>query len=384
VEYCRKSQVRSLTVIPLKRDASTPNGQPDSEVIGILVGEQFSDSDSGFRERLESAATHAATALQNAVEYESLPFRSLLRRLRNSRRLSLFYKQPKFVCGLLALVSALLGMVFIPADFEVSGTGLMQPAVRRGVFAPTDGVVREVRVAHGERCAQNDVLAVLSKPQLEQELARITGELQTAQKRMDSIQAARLENTEQTAVARERYFHLTAEEEEVKALIQSLQSQRRVLDAQQSELTVRSPLAGQVLTWNVREILESRPVARGDLLMMVADVDGPWILEIQVPDDQIGYVLDAQDAGGTEPTVTFLLGTDPGTTYHGTLQRIGKGVETVDERSYVLVTAAIDKAQIPRLHPGATAIPRIHCGRRSLGFVWFHGLWNAIRTRLLF
>ena len=32
----------------------------------------------------------------------------------------------------------------------------------------------------------------------------------------------------------------------------------------------------------------------------------------------------------------------------------------------------------------ATALPRIHCGKHSLGYVWVHDLIDAIRTRLLF
>ena len=55
---------------------------------------------------------------------------------------------------------------------------------------------------------------------------------------------------------------------------------------------MRSPLTGAVVTWNVRQLLEARPVQKGQALMQVADLTGPWVLEIEVPDDRIGHVLE--------------------------------------------------------------------------------------------
>jgi hypothetical protein len=37
---------------------------------------------------------------------------------------------------------------------------------------------------------------------------------------------------------------------------------------------------------------------------------------------------------------------------------------------------------VASFRPGATVVARIHCGRRSLGFVWLHEFWEAIRLRL--
>ena len=51
----------------------------------------------------------------------------------------------------------------------------------------------------------------------------------------------------------------TADEEEVKQQLTSLQEQLALLDQQQAELTVRSPIAGQVLTWDVTQLLAARP-----------------------------------------------------------------------------------------------------------------------------
>jgi multidrug efflux pump subunit AcrA (membrane-fusion protein) len=199
------------------------------------------------------------------------------------------------------------------------------------------------------------------------------------------VTAARLESSPQTAADREKYNQLAAEEEELKELLASLEKQHEVLKLQQEELQVRSPIDGQVITWNVSELLEARPVQRGQLLLTVADLDGPWVLEIEVPDDQIGHVLAARHALKPDLDVSFLLATSPDATYHGKIEKVALAAQpTIDESPHVLVTVQFDRNQVPKLRPGATVIPRIHCGRRALGYVWFHGLLEAIQKHVLF
>ena len=50
----------------------------------------------------------------------------------------------------------------------------------------------------------------------------------------------------------------------------------------------------------------------------------------------------------------------------------------------VKVDVAIDRGALTEPRPGATVIARIHCGRRSLGYVWLHEVWEFIQTRILF
>ncbi len=36
------------------------------------------------------------------------------------------------------------------------------------------------------------------------------------------------------------------------------------------------------------------------------------------------------------------------------------------------------------LRPGATVTAKVYCGRRSLGYVWFHDLLAFVQSRILF
>lgn len=50
----------------------------------------------------------------------------------------------------------------------------------------------------------------------------------------------------------------------------------------------------------------------------------------------------------------------------------------------MLVKVAIDKADLSYLKPGATVSAKIYCGRRAVGYVWFHSVIAFIQSHILF
>ena len=65
-------------------------------------------------------------------------------------------------------------------------------------------------------------------------------------------------------------------------------------------MNIRSPQDGIITTWEARKNLMGRPVEIGTELLQVAATDGDWILEVEVPDDDMGPVLAAQSKLETE------------------------------------------------------------------------------------
>jgi len=117
--------------------------------------------------------------------------------------------------------------------------------------------------------------------------------------------------------------------------------------------------------------------------MTVADTQGPWVLEVNVPDKHIGYVQQAKKDTGEDLEVTFVLATDPGTSYRGIVEKVAMIAEPDEVGNLsVLVTIAFDRETVSGLHPGAGATARIHCGRRCLGYVWLHDLIETVRAKL--
>jgi multidrug efflux pump subunit AcrA (membrane-fusion protein) len=382
-----ESHARVFGAIPLVKRLQHAEPGSQTEPIGMLFVEQFqvAAAEPALIGRAIAVGRHATSALANAVDYESLPLLKLERGLLGLRWLTRARQLPKTVlCAAVVLLAALL-LTLYPADFSIEARGELQPRTRRDVFAPSDSIVSEIHVGDGREVRAGEVLVTLRRPQLDFDLHRVLGETQTARKRLAGVQAARLGPERGKTDTTQRYNQLTAEEEELKELLASLSEQEQNLRAQQAELSVTSPIDGQVLTWDVAQLLESRPVQRGQVLLAVGDLAGPWQLELRLPDDHAGYVLAAEQTIDPKLDVDFMLATDPGTTYRGHVEKTALAAQT-DEvyGSHVLLTVAIDRAAVSGLRPGASVIGKIHCGRRAIGFVWFHDLISTIRRRLLF
>ena len=83
-----------------------------------------------------------------------------------------------------------------------------------------------------------------------------------------------------------------------------------------------------------------------------------------------------------------MLATEPGTTLKGTVKEIMPTAEIMekDEGNVVVIKVAINKEDIKQdnLRAGAGVLGKVHCGRRSLGYVWFHDLLAFIQAKVLF
>jgi biotin carboxyl carrier protein len=381
-----ESHARSVAIVPIAAERRA--GEDGDRPVGAaVIAEHFAgvEASEAFRERLLLVARHAELALANAIEHESLPLIRPLRALQRAKWFVEARRLPKTALVAALTAAALLALVFVPAAFEIEGRGVLQPESRREVFARTDGIVVEVRAEHAQPCREGDVLVVMTRSQLDFEWSRVLGEMQTARQRLASVQAARLDLAPQTAADREKYNQLTADEAEAQEQLNSLAQQHEVLKAQREELLVRSPLTGQVVTWNVRQTLQSRPVQRGQVLLQVADTTGPWVLEVEVPDDRVGHVLEARGRDPANLAVSFMLATEPGVVYRGKMEKLALATDVrPPDKATVLMTVAVDRDQIRGLRPGATVVAHIDCGRRSLGFVWFHGIWETLQRRVFF
>ena len=83
--------------------------------------------------------------------------------------------------------------------------------------------------------------------------------------------------------------------------------------------------------------------------------------------------------------MTYILATDPGTNFHGTVSEVAESAEVRgDEGNTVLVKVAIDKSDLVDLRPGATVSAKVYCGRRPVGYVLFHSLIAFVQSHILF
>jgi multidrug efflux pump subunit AcrA (membrane-fusion protein) len=383
--YLETSPVTTLAVVPL-REPELDTDADSGRAIGVLVVERFEgDLQDDFDQRVLAASLHAASALGNALEYNSTPLLAALRPLRGAKEWTQRQRWPKLTLGLILLTAIVLVLCLVPADFDIQVRGALEPELRRDVFAPDNGVISELAIGAKERVSQGDVLAVLRNQELDLEFRRVLGEMQIAAQRLATAQSTRLDSDRSGRRGEERYRKLTSDEEEFKVLLQSLQRQHAILKEQRAALTIRSPLDGNVLTWDAVRLLDSRPVQRGQVLMTVADLNGPWVLELQIPDDRVGHVLSAQESIRADLEVSFMLASDPGVVHRERIERVALAADVdEDENPTVLTTVQLERTAIPRPKPGLRVNAQIHCGRRAIGYVWLHGLWEAVQRQILF
>jgi multidrug efflux pump subunit AcrA (membrane-fusion protein) len=370
-------------LIPLATQPSEQSGTDRAPVVGVLIVEQFSSVlDAAARERAEHVARHSGLAVANALRYESLPTLPFARR-QNARLAQRGVRMSTIsaVLGGLVVAGALL---VIPMTFNVHAEGSLQPEQLQHLFAPFEGQVAAIRVEHGQRVSANDVLLELRSTQIDLESQRIQGEFDVTQQRIAAIESSLLQIDDSNDEDVARMNQLAAEQEELRQLLASQQEQLAILRSQREKLVLRSPIDGQVLTWDLEQSLTDRPVQRGQLLLSVANLNGPWVAELEVPDDDIGHILKARTSPEALP-VSFQLATNRGIDFEGVIRRVASRTEASDDdRPVVRVTVDVDEKAIGELRPGATIFAKIDCGTRTAAYVWFHDVVEAVQSWLRF
>lgn len=381
-QYVDHAHSRAIAILPLAEAA--PSDSHASRPLGALILERRNEGrlDGAFRQQAVQVSQHSRLALANAVNHQSLFLLPLWRALGRAGWLVRARTLPKtlLVAGLLgAMLAALVG---VRADFDLGARGKLLPAVRREIFAPADGVVVQVPVDYGTKVRKGQPVAVLRNTELEIKITELVGRGLTTEKQIREKEHTLLKNPQLTDAEQES---LNGELLQLRQVAESTAQQLALYRHKEQQLVVKSDLTGEVATWQVADRLRQRPVDRGQVLMSVADPEQAWELELYVRERRMGHVIRAWQETGEELEVTYSLSTHPGSEFKGRVLEIQRSAEVRgEEGNTVLVRVAIDKQALPELTSDATVTARLHCGRRSLGFVWFHELLETVHAQLLF
>ena len=140
------------------------------------------------------------------------------------------------------------------------------------------------------------------------------------------------------------------------------------------------------MNWDAKRKLEGLPVVFGQPLLTVADLKGPWQVELLIPQARAGYIREAFDKSGKKELPTdFLLTTDPNTRISGRLVRISDRAETnAKGLTEFRAIVEIDSGKLATPQAGAGVIARVNCGPQPMGFVLFYQVYDFLRTRVFF
>ena len=393
-EYVDESHSKTVAVLPLGRPAP-PEEEQDPEKpelpelpVGALIIERIEDAriPDTMKQRVDVVAKHSSLALANSLEHQDLFLMPLWRGLGKMKWIVRGRTLPKTISITVAVIVLILMLIVMPWDFEIQADGKLEPVNQSDIFARVNGKVRRIEVRHDDKVTKGQTLAVMQNTEITMQIRELEGNLEATR---DTIRAKEWLQQKDRGNLQERN-QLTGEILALYEKLNSLQSQLDLAKEKQAELTIVSPRTGVVLTWDLEKLLDGRPVERGQILMEVADTEGPWQIELTVPEDRMGYIVGRQkEIDKQDLKVTFILASEPGKEYVGKIKEINYNAEVRGEEGNTVlvkvdIEGSVDKSQFPDLRPGTEVKAKIDCGRRSVGFVLFHDLWAFIESRILF
>lgn len=389
--YIDESHTRTLAIVPLtKPQAERPDEDTPlkPEILGALIVERIDREGlpDTMRQRIELVCRHGTSAMANALTHDRVFLMPVWRTLGKTRWFVEAQRLPKTlaVCG--ALLVMLVALCIIPADFRITAHGTLQTAERRDVFVHEAGVVSEVLVNAGQRVTLGQELVRLKSRDLEVAITELRGRMAATLEQLTSIRRTQGESR----LSFDERNRFSGQFAQLQKTYDSLSEQLGLLQAKQKLLSVASPLDGIVVTWDVKNRLLGRPVEKGQLLLSLANPQKEWELELMVPEAHAGYVTQAWQEASRDKRdleVSYILATNPASVHTGKVLAVQPSAEVRgEEGNTVLVRVEIDRQALDpaELRPGASVSGRIYCGRRALGYVWFHDVLAFIRSKILF
>jgi hypothetical protein len=372
-----KTTAKPFAVYSLTGDG-TESRNPD----GALPKNQtllFLESDSVARiEQLDS------NALDRFIELACLRVKQSIHEFKRKNwfaRVSGDWFRSRAAIGCISTALVLLVLAIFPAQLKIRAMGQVVPVNQRGVYSPIDGDIVEVLVNHDDHVKVGDPLVRVDSSDLDFEIAKLLGENKATIEKLQAIESRQINNPNRVTNSNSDVDTLSTSVVELKIMKESQMAQINILKKQKRNLTVRSPIEGRVITWQLEKLLDARRVRQGQLLMTVADTDGKWHGELEINDTRIGHVLNAIKTSDNPVSVSCVFVSNPDLGSHGKIISIDQSTkENLIGTPVVNAIADFDFPLTLEQRPGAKILANIHCGTRSLGYVWFHELIDTVRA----
>ncbi len=433
-EYLAESQPKLLVVQPIRDEREKKESAPARSA---LLMESFNPPDNvePMVQRMELVGKHAAPALYNAAEMKRIPFQFLWKPVLwvqngvggKTRFITLM------VCALVVLLA--LTMAFVPFPLKMDAKGQFKPQVEKTVYTPHDGEVIELLVKPGQKGVKpGDPIVKLFNGQLERQFAQIDGELakaiedgKTQQTALDRTPTDRDSQNVRNDLIRKKAeadFNRSLYANRRTDLIRQynlIETERGFFHARAPELDLLNVSDPRHRVWTVlnndnRTELNRRTVKTNEPLVRLGAVDGPWRVELRIPQRNIGHVQRAFFTAGLHEVEESADPTSPGKTvakkylpvdmlfagsetdpYKGKLYFADLGAEAVPNQNdhnesepVVIAYVQVDPAQFREedrkalFVAGLEVRTKIRCGSHSLGYSWFHGVWEWFYEHVVF
>jgi hypothetical protein len=418
--YLSESQPKLLVVLPI-RDEREKNEKKRTR--SVLLMESFNPPElvEPLISKLDVVGKHAAGALYNAAEMKRIPFSFLWRRLMKLQ--DGIGGKHRFYWGLGIAAAVLLAaaMVLIPYPLKIEAKGEYLPWENRFIYPPYEGEVRAILVQPGEKVRPGAALVSLWNPTLQQNSTTTESEMRQAESLMrqygQELSKIGLP-TDQAEGYRREYAKNEATFLAKQKLLRQLEAMYNMVPGRPGEFIARAPEFDpsiprksnewRVLSEDNRSELMRRTVKPSDPLIRIGCVDGPWRVEMKIPQRGIGHITRALATPGLYKTdndgkkyldVDILLTGKPDDSFLGRMYEEDIARQAVPNKddhnesepvmlAYVRVNLddfPADKKIPPELFvAGQEVHARVRCGNHALGYSLFHGVWEWFYEKVVF
>ncbi len=244
-------------------------------------------------------------------------------------------------------------LMLIPMPCQLNCDAIVQPVFRRFITTPFEGTLSESLVLAGDTVEPGQVLARLDGAQLRMELAGLDAEYAAARKKTNAALAQG--NISDSQIA-------DSDSKRIQAKINLLQTRL-------NDLEIRSPIAGVIVSGDLTKSTGA-PLQKGQVLFEVAPLAGMQV-ELHVPESDVRLVR-------PEQSIELQLSAFPFHQWKTKLQRIQPRAEIIDQANVFVAEAAIENFN-DQLRPGMKGHAEISIGWKSIGWIWFHRVWERVQ-----
>ncbi len=362
------------------------------KAMGCIVIEQIAESEPlpQLEQRAELIADHVGAALWNARQHERIFGLSIWKLMGTALE---WFKGRKLmittaVLAVIAVVAAALSLIKL--DYPVTAEGKLMPIEQHAVFATWDGVITRdgLKVNGDEEVKKGQILVVLENDELVGQIEEAKASVRKYEqlvigKRAEIVQSELnipKMSDEEKSQSLANIERMRVEQRGIEGDLEIARQQVLNLENREKEkLTIYAQADGRIPNFQLRQLLEDRPVRQGDHLFDIMNDNGAWQMELLLQEKRMGHILRAQrEAAATNESIElpgrFTMATQPDAKFECHLTKVATRSTTDTELGTVFeLNAVANEGQtLPEKRIGAEVTVKIYCGQSTL-FYWCFG-----------
>jgi hypothetical protein len=413
-DFLSESNSKLLVLQPLRDERQKDKPGPARSAL-LMECFETPEATEPLISRLDVVSRHATSALYNAVELHRIPLGWLWRPLAAVQS-GLGGKKKAIITAITAAVIGLAAaMVVVPYPLKMDANGHLVPIDRQRIFAPHPGTIRQFVVELNSRFQPGQVLAVLDDAELNKQLTTLDASIENSTKLLAQLRKQLAESSKDERAVHDVTYRIAEEQAKRDAWLQERAELVRINNADKNQpgrfWIVAPPFstkraAKHVPEWTVldpdfKQKFGNQYVKPSDAILTVGDINGPFEVELNIPEKHIGQVKQAFAKNEADPKldVDLLVLSHTTQKFRGVLYKsrlAGEATPNRDDHNeqspIVIGYVSLDDPSIPEnmrvprdyITTGVEVHAKILCGNHAMGYSLFYGLWEFLYEKVVF